>query len=127
MTRWWWLPATALVLAGVSAGTWAVLRDEPTPDLTGQAAVTGTPDEQAALACVRVELALKGIRADSAAGRVLEEVARARVLAQAAAGGDPRWVSLAGGVGALEQALRTDDAQAASVAVRVAQAECGAP
>lgn len=88
-------------------------------------APSGSADELAAEACARLRLVEQGVRADASGETVLLELARARAAAQAASERDPRWVALAGGVAALDEAVRADDPGATSVGLRVARAECG--
>lgn len=55
---------------------------------------------------------------------VLSAVDRAVAQARDASSADPRWISLAGGAESLSIAVRANDAQAASVGIRVVTAEC---
>lgn len=64
---------------------------------------------------------------DAPAADVLERVELAQRRAREAAARDPDWLALAGGVGALLEALETDDREAASIAMRVIAANCPGP
>lgn len=61
---------------------------------------------------------------DAPAEEVLARVTTAASRAREAAARDQSYIALAGGVGALREALRTDDADAAAVAMRVVIANC---
>lgn len=64
---------------------------------------------------------------DAPAREVLERVRLAERRAREAAARDPDWIALAGGAGALREALETDDPAAASVSMRVITANCPDP
>ena len=80
--------------------------------------------ELADAACVRVGLATQAIRADGSADTVRRELAAARRLAAAALRRDPRFTALSGGLAALDEAVRRDEARDADVALKVALREC---
>lgn len=82
-------------------------------------------DDFARAACVRLSLAVQGITADSPAETVRRELAAARLLAAEALRRDGEYAELSGGVAALDDAVRRDDATAAATAVRVARQACG--
>lgn len=82
--------------------------------------------EFAEAACVRVDLATQGIRADASAATVRAELAAARRLASAALRIDPRFTALSGGIAALDEAVRRDEPRDAEVALQVTLKECEA-
>lgn len=96
----------------------------PPPAVASLAPQARTADDFARAACVRLSLAVQGIAADSAAETVRRELAAARVLAAEALRRDGTYAELSGGVAALEDAIRRDDATAAGTAVRVARQAC---
>ena len=83
-----------------------------------------TPAELAEAACVRVDLAIQAIQANAAAETVRKELAAARALAAAAMKVDARFAALSGGVSALDEAVRRDEPEAASLGLRVAAERC---
>jgi len=102
-------------------------RGQGVDDQTGLASIGIQGATQAArTACRWFEVDFPGhIAADAPADEVVGGLAQARSLADQAAAVDPAWVGLAGGLGALDEALRTDDPAAAEVAIRVLQTQCG--
>ena len=106
----------------------ACQRDEPTRVVADPVASLApdaeSPADFAQAACVRLRLAVQGISADSTAETVRRELAAARVLAAEALRGDGRYAPLSGGIAALDEAVRRDDAAAAATGVRVAAAAC---
>jgi hypothetical protein len=98
-------------------------RVEP-PAISELAPDAHTADEFARLACVHVRLAGQGVQADAAAETVREELASARALATEALVRDPRFAGLSGGLAALDEAVRNDDAPAARIGLQVALNEC---
>lgn len=83
-----------------------------------------TPEDFARAACVRLRLAVQGISADASAETVRRELASARVLAAEAVRRDGSYAPLSGGIAALDEAVRTDDPDAAAAGVRVARSAC---
>lgn len=96
----------------------------PPPAMASLAPQARTADDFARAACVRLSLAVQGISADSAAETVRRELAAARALAAEALRRDGTYAELSGGVAALDDAVRRDDAEAAATAVRVARQAC---
>lgn len=129
MTRWVLavLGAVLLVVVGVVAltGGPAEAPRVAAPPLASLAPEARTADDLAGLACVRLRLAAQGVRAGGAAETVRRELAAARVLAAEAVRRDGRFAALSGGVAALDEAVRRDDAAAAAAGLRVALAACG--
>lgn len=121
----------AVLLGGLLAiGAVLLLRpaDEPSrvvaDPVASLAPEASGPQDFAEAACVRLRLAVQGISADSAAETVRRELAAARVLAAEALRGDGRYASLSGGIAALDEAVRRDDASGAATGMRVARAAC---
>ncbi|HUR50403.1 MAG TPA: hypothetical protein VMY88_12865 [Acidimicrobiales bacterium] len=83
-----------------------------------------TADDFAQLACVHVRLAGQAVQADAPAATVRSELAAARTLAAEALLRDGRFSSLSGGIAALDDAVRMDDARAARVGLQVSLQEC---
>ena len=83
-----------------------------------------TPEDLARAACVQLRLAAQGIQAGRSARRVRTSLAFARVLAAEAVRRDGRWSAVSGGVAALDESLRRDDAAAADVGLPAALQQC---
>lgn len=94
------------------------------PPLTELAPEARTAEDFADLACVHVRLAGQGVQAGAPAATVREELAAARTLAAEGLRRDTRFASLSGGVAALDEAVRNDDAPAARLGLQVAREEC---
>ena len=118
-----------LVVALAAVGLALLTGDDTEPRVSAPPAASLAPDAQepadfARAACVRLRLAVQGVAADSATETVRAELAAARVLAAEALSEDGSYAPLSGGIAALDEAVRTDDPDAAATAVRVARAAC---
>lgn len=130
--RYRWLVSAGLVVALIVVA--AVILNvmdgsqAPAPDTPEVVPADASADTLAADACLYLTGELRDdIGTDAPAPEVLERVDLARLRAREAATRDPRWQALAGGAGALLEALRTDDPDAALVAMRVITANCPGP
>lgn len=115
--------AGAVVAVTVLVGPASRVRAPSVRELAPEAR---TAADLARAACVRLGLAAQVIRADGAAETVRTELAAARTLAAAAVRREARFASLSGGIAALDEAVRHDDADAAGVGLRVALEQCEA-
>lgn len=97
------------------------------PPITELAPQAKSAADFAELACVHLRLANQGVQADASAGTVREELAAARALAAEALKQDARFTGLSGGISALDEAVRNNDAPATRVGMKVALKECEAP
>lgn len=120
------LLVVGLVVAGLSllAGDDDVPERVVAPPVASLAPDADGSADHARAACVRLDLAVQGISAGSAADTVRTELAAARALAAEALREDGRYASLSGGLATLDEAVRRDDPDAAATGVRVAQAAC---
>lgn len=94
------------------------------PSVEQLAPAARTAPDFADLACVHLRLANQAVQADAPAATVRRELAAARALAAEALERDARFAALSGGIAALDEAVRNDDAASAAVAVRAALEEC---
>ena len=123
------LVIVAGAVLGVLAAVWLFRSSGPpervrAPSVRELAPNALTPTDLAEAACVRVDLATQAIQANAAAETVREELAAARALAAEAMEGDARFSALSGGVSALDEAVRRDEPEAASLGLRVARERC---
>ena len=119
------LLAVGLVVLGLSL----LLRDDvpervAAPPVASLAPEARTAEDFAQAACTRLQLAVQGISAGSAAQTVRTELAAARALAAEALREDGSYAALSGGLAALDEAVRRDDAAGAATGVRVARQAC---
>lgn len=117
------------VLAGAGAVLWFTMLMGPAPRVTAPSLEELAPNARSAadfarLSCGRARLANQSIQADAAAATVRTELASARALAAEALRRDGRFAALSGGVATLDEAVRQDDGDAASMALRVVLEEC---
>lgn len=118
------------VVALVVVGAGLLIRGDSPARVVAPPVASLAPDAQAPrdfarAACTRLSLAVQGISAGASAETVRTELAAARALAAEALRGDGSYAPLSGGLAAVDEAVRTDDAAAASTGVRVARQACG--
>ena len=123
----WTLLVVALA-AGVIAAIFYFAPDEPArvnaPPARELAPEARNARDFADAACVRVDLATQAIRANASAATVRAELAAARRLASAALRRDARFTALSGGIAALDEAVRRNDADSASLGLTVVLNAC---
>lgn len=116
-------------MAGAALVLWVTTLFGPPPRVTPPrleelAPRARTAADYAELSCVHVRLANQTIQADGAAATFRTELASARALAAEALRRDARFAALSGGVSALDEAVRDDDAEAAKVSLAVVLEQC---
>lgn len=128
VTRYRWLFLVAVVAAALAVIVLMSGPEGPAPEPDQPVPADASADGLVADACGYLTGDLRGdVDRDAPAPDVLERVGLAERRAREAAARDPRWVALAGGAGALLEALEQDDPRAASLAMRVITANCPDP
>ena len=119
------------ILVVAAAVLWLTTAFAPPPRVSAPSIDQLAPDARSAtdfalLSCVHIRLANQAVQADAPSTTARRELAAGRVLAAEALRRDSRFAGLSGGIAALDEAVRTDDARGAAVGLRVTSRECSA-